>query len=291
MSTANLGFIGIGRMGEPMVLRLIARGHRVTVFNRSQEKLEKVCDAGARKAGSPRAVAAAAEIVFLCLTDAGAVEAVVFGPEGVAAGAGPGTLLVDCSSIAPSATREMSARWRDACEGRWVDAPVSGGVPGAEQGTLIFLCGGDAADIERIRPLLGDLGRQATHMGPVGSGQMTKLCNQAIVSCNLAVIAEAIHLAAAAGVDSSRLAEALRGGFADSTPLQIYGPRMAGTASGPPMGALATMLKDMTNVLEQARALGAPMPMTSAAAELYRLVAGRGYLEADLENLVRLFDP
>src|SRR5690606_5145550 len=113
MTAANLGFIGVGKMGEPMVLRLLGGGHRVTVFNRSREKLAKVCDAGACAAGSPREVAAVADIIFLCLTDASAVEAVVFGADGVAEGAGQGTLLVDCSSISPAATRAMAARWQE----------------------------------------------------------------------------------------------------------------------------------------------------------------------------------
>jgi 3-hydroxyisobutyrate dehydrogenase len=152
------------------------------------------------------------------------------------------------------------------------------------------MCGGEPGEVERVAPILGRLGQRSTHMGPVGSGQAAKLCNQAIVSCNLAAIAEVLNLAQRAGVGAARLPQALAGGFADSLPLQIYGPRMAAPGESEPMGEVATMMKDVENVFELARALKVSMPMTAAARDLYRRTAELGYLHADLENLMRLYD-
>lgn len=287
---AALGFVGLGKMGEPMVLRLLDAGYRVSAFNRNAAKLRAACAAGAAPCTSPADVARRADIVFLCVSDSAAVEAVVFGTDGIAAGARAGTLLVDCSSISPRATRDMAARLAASAGMRWVDAPVSGGVLGAQNGTLIFLCGGAAEDVARVRPVLARPGQRATHLGPVGSGQLAKLCNQAIVGTNLAVIAEVMNLARRAGLDAARLPAALEGGFADSLPLRIYGPRMATGGPAPPQGEVATMLKDLDNVLEQARALGVSLPVAGLAAELYRLVADRGLRRADLQHLVRLYD-
>lgn len=290
MTEPALGFIGIGKMGLPMALRLLEAGYRVTAFNRTAGKLQAVLDAGAEAADSPATVAAASDIVFLCLSDANAVEEVTFGEAGISTGGGSGKLLVDCSSIPPETTRGMAQRLRRAAGMRWVDAPVSGGVEGARRGALIFMCGGEADAVERVGPILARLGQRSTHLGPSGSGQAAKLCNQAIVSCNLAVIAEAINLARQAGVGAERLPQALAGGFADSLPLQVYGPRMANLSEHQPVGEIATMLKDVDNILEMAQALGVPMPMTSNAADLYRKTADLGYRHADLENLARLYD-
>jgi 3-hydroxyisobutyrate dehydrogenase len=290
MAEPALGFIGIGKMGLPMTLRLLAAGYRVIAFNRTPARLQAVRVAGAEVADSPAAVAAGADIVFLCLTDTQAVEEVTFGEAGLAVGGEAGKLVVDCSSISPDATRRMADLLAATAGTRWVDAPVSGGVEGARRGTLIFMCGGEPAEVERVVPILGELGQRSTHMGPVGSGQAAKLCNQAIVSCNLAAIAEVLNLARRAGVGAARLPQALAGGFADSLPLQIYGPRMAAPAGGEPMGEVATMLKDVENVFELARALKVSMPMTAAARDLYRRTAELGYLHADLENLMRLYD-
>lgn len=290
MTETRLGFVGIGKMGLPMASRLLNAGYRLTVFNRTFAKLRSLRDAGAQTAESPAAVAARADVVFLCLTDAGAVEEVALGEAGVAAGGSAGKVLVDCSSISPRATRRMAERLAAAAGMHWVDAPVSGGVDGARRGKLVFFCGGESVQVEPLRPVLRHLGQRCTHLGPVGSGQAAKLCNQAIVSCNLAAIAEVINLARQAGISAGRLPRALEGGFADSLPLRIYGPRMAAPAGGEPMGEVATMLKDVANVLELARELGIAMPMTEAAEERYRRTADSGYGHADLENLMRLYD-
>lgn len=265
----KLGFIGIGLMGKPMTLRLLAAGHEVTVWNRSPEKLEEVLAKGARRADSPAAVARAADIVMMCVTDQKAAEEVLFKKNGIIQGASAGKLVVDFSSIAPASAREFAARLEATGMGL-VDAPVSGGVAGAEQGTLAIMAGGRVEHIERVRPVVMHLAARFTRMGDSGAGQVAKLCNQAIVGSLVAVIAEAIRLAEAAGVDSKMLPEALKGGFADSLPLQIFGARMAARRFDPPLAAAATMLKDLQNAAAVAAEKQVWMPMVERALELYR---------------------
>jgi 3-hydroxyisobutyrate dehydrogenase len=281
----KLGFIGIGLMGKPMVLRLLAAGHEVTVWNRSRDKLAPVLEKGAKAAASPAAVARASEIVMMCVTDQKAAEDVLFSAQGVIHGTA--RLVVDFSSIAPASAREFSERLKAKGIGM-VDAPVSGGVPGAEQGTLAIMAGGRAEDIERARPVVMHLAQRFTRMGDAGAGQVTKLCNQIIVGSLFPVIAEAIRLAEAAGVDAKRLPEALKGGFADSLPLQIFGARMAARAFEPPLGTNAIMLKDLENAADVARQYGVSLTMASAAADLYCLMKSQGKGEKDPAVLVEL---
>ena len=286
----TLGFIGTGKMGKPMVLRLLDAGWRVVVHNRTAAKLEELGAAGARIAGSPAEVTANADIVLLCLTDGVAVEQVVLGAQGVVNSAGEEKLVIDFSSISPQDTLRIAQGLQQKSGMRWVDAPVSGGVTGAQRGKLVIMCGGEKNDVDRCRPVFALLSQRITHMGPLGCGQVTKLCNQVIVSCNLAVIAEAINLASSAGIDATRLPDALQGGFADSLPLQIYGPRMAAVHDAEKIGEIYTMLKDVRNALQFAQSLDTPLPMTSAAEEIYNFVADKGYLHTDAENLMRQFD-
>ena len=267
----KLGYLGLGLMGLPMSLRLLKAGHDVSVWNRSASKAAPLVQAGARPAANPREVANAASIIFMCVTDAHAVEDVVFGHEGLAAAPGEGKLVVDFSSIHPDAARDVAARLKAANGMGWIDAPVSGGTKGAAEGTLAVMAGGDAADIERVRPYVLAMARRLTHMGPTGAGQTTKLCNQVIVGCAMAVLAEATRLATNAGIDAGRLPEALAGGFADSIPLQLFVPRMVQGIHSPPLGHIATMLKDLDTVVEVARDTSSPVPMASLAAQLFRM--------------------
>ena len=283
-----LAFIGLGLMGTPMALRLIEAGHRLTVWNRSRDKLAPLAARGAVAAVSPAAAASAAELVMLCLTDTAAVEKVVFGPEGVAAGISHGKIVVDFSSIRPDATRRFAERLKREHGAGWVDAPVSGGVPGAEHGTLAIMAGGETADIERVRPVMAPLCSRFTHMGPSGAGQTTKLCNQVIVGCNLVVLAEAIKLAESAGVDATRLPECLKGGFADSLPLQIFGARMASGRYDPPLGASETLLKDLDTACDLARQTVTALPMASLASSFFRLLKARGGGKLDPAALISL---
>lgn len=281
--TEKLGYLGLGMMGFPMTRRLLSAGHEVSVWNRSAAKAKALIEAGAKPAADPREVAASASIIFMCLTDAAAVEGVVFGPHGIAAAPGDGKLVVDFSSIHPEKARAIATRLKAANGMGCIDAPVSGGTKGAEEGTLAVMAGGEAADIERVRPYVLAMARRLTHMGPTGAGQMTKLCNQVIVGCAMAVLAEATRLAVNSGIDAGKLPEALAGGFADSIPLQLFVPRMVQGIHSPPLGHIATLLKDLDTVGEVAHDTSTPVPMASLAAQLFRLAkAARG---ADVDAL------
>ncbi|WP_136635304.1 NAD(P)-dependent oxidoreductase [Pseudooceanicola onchidii] len=289
--TTTLGYIGTGLMGAPMAGRLIDAGNPVTVWNRSAHKAEPLVARGASLGDSPADVAAKSDIVFLCLTDTAAMRDAVFGDNGVAKGARAGSVLVDFSSIQPEATREMAAKLKAETGMEWIDAPVSGGVPGAEAGTLAIMAGGDQAAFDRVEPFVMQMASRFTLMGPSGAGQTTKLCNQVIVGCTMAVLAEAARLATNAGVDAARLPEALAGGFADSKPLQLFVPRMVNAQHEPPLGHVYTMLKDLDSVCDLARASTSPVPFTAMAAEQFRLLTVRGGATADALEIFKLSAP
>jgi 3-hydroxyisobutyrate dehydrogenase len=288
-SLPALAFAGIGLMGLPMTRRLLAAGYPLRVWNRSPDKCQPLLDLGAQPASAPRQLCAAADIVMLCLADTAAVREVVFGPGGIVEGARAGQLLVDFSSLEPAATREMAAELERRTGMRWVDAPVSGGTPGAEAGSLAIMAGGRGEDIERIRPILVHLGQRLTRMGEVGAGQVTKVCNQMIVACNALVIAEVVALAEQAGVDASLLAPALAGGFADSRPLQILAPQMAESRFEPIKWHVRTLLKDLDTATKLSREQGSATPMSGLAAQLLRLHGSQGHLEHDPATLVQLY--
>lgn len=286
--TLKIGFIGIGLMGRPMSLRLLAAGNDVTVYNRNPAKTAPLAEAGARVAGSVAELVKSVDVVMLCVSDTAAVEAVVFGKGGVAEHTRKGQYLVDFSSIDPAATRDFAVRL--GVQGaRWIDAPVSGGVVGAEAGSLAIMAGGAVEDVEALRELLAPLYSRLTHMGPVGSGQVTKVCNQMIVGCNALVIAEMMALAEASGVDAGRIPEALAGGFADSKPLQILAPRMAASDFDAPPWTVATLLKDLTLAAGLSRAAGQATPMSATAQQLMRLHGGQGNLGADPATLIEQY--
>ncbi len=287
-ASEKLGYLGLGLMGAPMSRRLLQAGHDVTVWNRSSDKAAVLVQAGATQAASPREVATRAGIIFMCVTDADAVEKVAFGPEGLATATGPDRLVVDFSSIHPDAARDIAARLKAANGMGWIDAPVSGGTKGAEEGTLAVMAGGDAADVERARPYILAMARRFTHMGPIGAGQTTKLCNQVIVGCAMAVLAEATRLAVNGGIDASRLPEALAGGFADSIPLQLFVPRMVQGIHSPPLGHIATMLKDLDTIADVAQATSTPVPMASLAGQLFRLAKAARGADADALEIYKL---
>ena len=286
----KLGFLGTGLMGSPMTLRLLDAGYSIYIWNRTAKKIISLLENGATAADSPSTVAIESEFVFMCLTDANAVEQVVFGDKGVVKTGSEKKLLVDFSSIPPDLTREYSMRLESECGMSWIDAPVSGGVKGAEEGTLAILAGGKLEAIEQIRPIVSNLCNRMTHMGHTGAGQVTKLCNQVIVASNLVTIAEAISLAERSGVDATKLHEALAGGFGDSLPLQIFGPRFAERKVKPLLGHIYTMLKDIDNARELGRETNTPLPMVGLAAEMFRQVSSQGYAQEDVTHLIRLFE-
>jgi 3-hydroxyisobutyrate dehydrogenase len=284
-----VAFAGIGLMGLPMCRRLLAAGYPLTVWNRSPDKCAELVAAGARQVITPAELCQHAEIILLCLADSRVVRQVVFAPAGIIAGGKPGQLLVDFSSLEPAATREMAADLAAHTAMHWLDAPVSGGTAGAIAGTLAIMAGGRAEDVARVRPILAHLGQRLTHMGALGAGQVTKVCNQMLVACNALVIAEMVALAEQSGVDASLLAEALSGGFADSKPLQILAPQMAARQFEPIKWHVRTLLKDLDTAVKLAREQGASTPLTGLAAQLMRLHGSQGNLERDPATLIELY--
>jgi 2-hydroxy-3-oxopropionate reductase len=289
----EIGFCGPGLMGAPMIRHLLRAGHAVHVWNRTRARAEALLADGAQVVDTPRELATRCEAVLLCVADAAAVEETVFGAAGILSAGDSGRLrwIVDHSSIPPAATRafaQRAATLADAGKGGgvgWIDAPVSGGVAGATAGTLAIMAGGATADIEAVRPLLDAYSARLTHMGEVGAGQTTKLCNQTIVTATLAAIAEAVSLAQRSGIDAAKLTEGLAGGWADSVLLQIFVPRM--TQSGlAPIGALRTFQKDIDTVAATAYETGTPMPVSSTVQQLLRLGAAMGLAEADLSAFI-----
>ncbi|MND73893.1 2-hydroxy-3-oxopropionate reductase [compost metagenome] len=290
MSTLpSLGFAGIGLMGLPMCRRLLAAGYPLAVWNRNPDKCKPLVEAGARQVASPAELCQHADVVMLCLADTSVVREVVFGPAGVVEGAKKGQLLVDFSSLEPNATREMAAELAAKTGMGWLDTPVSGGVVGAEAGSLAIMVGGELQDLERVRPVLLNLGQRVTHMGGVGAGQVTKACNQMIVACNALVIAEVVALAERSGVDASLIAEALAGGFADSKPLQFLAPQMAENRFEPVKWHVRTLLKDLDAAVKFSREQGSATPISGLAAQLMRLHGSQGFLEKDPSTLVQMY--
>lgn len=286
--TPSLGFIGLGVMGTPMTGRLLDAGFSVSVWNRSPEKTVQLVEKGATLAASPSALAGQCDVVMLCITDTAAVAEVALGENGLRDGARAETIIVDFSSIDPVETRRIAGILHDTCGAIWIDAPVSGGVPAAEQGTLVVMAGGETAAIDHVRSVVEHLAQRLTHMGPSGAGQITKVCNQMIVGCTIATVAEALKMAADNGVDATKLPECLAGGFADSTILQNHARRMAeGNLS--PRGHATTMLKDMDIACAAAQRSATVVPMTALATQLYRLLVAQGHGKLDQVGLMRLY--
>ena len=277
-----LGFIGLGLMGFPMLERLLAAGYPVTVWNRSTDKVARAISAGATAAETPAAVARAADIIFTCVTDDRAVSEIVFADGGIASAATDRKVLIDCSTIRPTAGREMAERLRRETGMAWVDAPVTGGVVGARAGKLVIMAGGSEDDIERVRPVMAAVSQSFKRMGQQGAGLVTKLCNQVIVACGKVVLSEMLLLAQGGGVDGAMVPEALRNGSADSTQLQREAPRMVARDFDNPHGTASTILKDLDIISEFACDTGGTMPLTGLVHDLFRahIAAGNGWRDS-----------
>lgn len=284
----TLGFIGIGLMGKPLVLRLLAASFKVNVWNRTPEKLNSVIEAGAIACDSIAKLTNDSDVIILCLADTAVVSQVVEN-EIIHSGARD-KLIIDLSSIHPETTRQLAAKLKQQCNIDWVDAPVSGGTLGAEQGTLAIMAGGSEENIDIARQVLAPLYKQLTHMGEIGSGQVTKICNQMIVSCNVLVIAEMMKLAQQAGVEAEKIPQALAGGFADSKPLQIVAPQMATATFEPIKWRVKTLLKDLNMAVDVAGKHGTAIPMSGLAAQLMQLHGSHGFLDKDPATLIKLFE-
>lgn len=287
MSKADmtLGFAGIGLMGLPMCRRLLAAGYPLTVWNRNRDKCAPLQAEGAAVVATPAELAQHCDVLILCLADTSAVCEVT---EAVLPALQKGQIIIDCSSIEPQATRELAARVVQH-GAHWLDVPVSGGVGGAENGSLTLMAGGAADVLARVEPVLMQLGQRLTHMGPTGSGQVTKICNQMLVACNAMVIAEVVALAQRAGVDAELLTPALTGGFADSKPLQILAPQMASRTFEPVRWHVRTLLKDLDMAASLSREQGSATPMSGIAAQLMRMHAAAGSAGRDPSTLIELY--
>jgi 3-hydroxyisobutyrate dehydrogenase-like beta-hydroxyacid dehydrogenase len=283
----QLGWIGLGAMGFPMVLRLLAAGHCVTVWGRSRERLVPALEAGAREASSPADVAAASEATFLCVPDGAAVEELIFAPRGIAAGARAGSVLIDHSTIDPADTRRLGEALRSGCAMDWIDAPVSGGPAGASAGTLSTFLGGYESSVNRIRPWIAAYAANVTHMGGPGAGQTTKCCNQLIVTTTIAIWTETLAFAQRCGLEPSVVVDALAGGWADSAIRRALAPGIATRDARVPR--LAYFIKDLDFASAAARECGASLPVGEAVASLFRSAAVKAGSGANLNDLTDLF--
>ena len=286
----TLGFIGLGIMGRPMVERLLAADYKINIWNRNPEKSLPLIEQGALICQNPADVTLKSDVILMCLTNGQAVQKVTLGQHGIVEGGRQGKLVVDFSSIDVETTQNIATELSEKCGMNWVDAPVSGGVVGAQKGNLAILCGGAEKHIDEIRPILVHLARRVTHMGGCGAGQVTKLCNQLIVSSNIIAIAEAINLGRRSGIDVEKLPDALTGGFADSMPLQIFGRRMVSQSWTTAMGVVSTMLKDVENVAELAENVGLETHVLRAAQFVYQAVAEKGFADEDLSRVAEFYD-
>lgn len=281
----RIGFVGLGTMGGYMAANLLKAGFEVTVWNRTPDRAAALVASGAREAATPADVARASDIVCTCVSDTPDVEAVLFGADGVAEGLAAGGLVIDYSTISPSATAEFAARLRKQGVGL-VDAPVSGGSEGARLGTLTIMAGGDVADLERARPVLEATGKTITHFGPVGSGQAVKAVNQVVISGVYLAVAEGMVLAMKAGLDPQAVVTALGGGVAGSWILANRSAKMINNDY--PLGFRTRLhLKDLGIALELAQSLGVVLPVTALAAQLESGLVARGYGDEDMSNLAR----
>ena len=280
---ADIGFIGLGLMGAGFTKRLVSSGHRVLGYDLNSAKVAEAQGWGVVPAGSPGEAAAGGALVFVCVTTSGAVREVVLGLA--AAGGLAGKTVVDVSTTEMGITREIAAAVA-AAGGAFLDAPVSGGPPAAEAGTLAIMLGGEEAAFEQARPVLEQLGL-ATHMGPTGAGQATKLVNQALCLTNYVICAEGLRLAEAYGVDASRIPAALAPGLGNSAVLQAIFPRMVAKDYAP-RGYARQILKDLELVHEATRAQHLAMPMLSQALTMFRLMVSQGKSELDGAGIVTL---
>ncbi len=283
----KLGFIGLGIMGAPMAGHLRAAGHDLFVATRSTVP-QALVDAGAKPCASAAEVARAADIVFTMLPDTPDVEKVLFGAQGVASGLSAGKTVVDMSSISPIATKEFAQRIAAAgCD--YLDAPVSGGEVGAKAASLTIMVGGSETAFERVKPLFALMGKNITHVGGVGDGQVTKVANQIIVALNIAAVGEALVFASKAGADPAKVRQALMGGFAASRILEVHGERMIKRTFNPGF-RIALHQKDLNLALQGAKALGVALPQTACAAQLMQAAQAQGWDQLDHSALVKALE-
>lgn len=283
----KVALIGAGAMGGAIGTRLVETGNRLTVFDPDKEKVKQLVDKGAFAATTAAEAALASDYVILSLNSPGVVRRAVFGEAGVAAGAKPGTLIIDMSSIDPGATKQLAED--AAAQGlRWVDSPLSGGAPKALIGQLTLMAGGSQEDVADAHVVLRHLAANYTHMGPVGAGQTTKLINQVLCGLGFLAVAEATQLALDAGVDAAKIPLALKGGRADSAILQEYLPRYV-ARDYRRTGRIDNMVKDLSGAQDLARRTHTAMPLTAVCVEIHRMLTAAGLGGEDQAALMEFF--
>lgn len=284
LATTNVGFIGLGIMGAPMAANLLKAGFTVTVWNRTPSRMGSLVEAGARPAASPAEVAAASEVSVSCVTNSADVQAIALGKGGVIEGANPGSVYIDCSTIAPQVARTVAAEL--AGKGiAMLDAPVSGGDVGAKAGTLAIMVGGEAETFDRCLPVLQAMGKTIVHVGPNGAGQVVKLCNQVAGGLNLLAAAEAVNLARRSGVDPAKMLEVVSAGAAGSWMLTNLGPRAVAGDYAPGF-MVDLMQKDLRLVLDAANESHTPLPGTALVSQLFQSIQAEGRGTDGTQSLV-----
>ncbi|MGN6379213.1 MAG: NAD(P)-dependent oxidoreductase [Gaiellales bacterium] len=286
MPPMRIAVIGLGTMGAPMARHLLEAGHEVVVHNRTRDREQPLAELGAARAASPGEAAASAEAVLTCVSDTPDLEQVVTGPGGVIEGLARGGLVVDCSTVSPSATAALAGRLADAGIG-FVDAPVSGGSEGAERGTLTIFCGGAEDDVARARPILEAFGSRITHLGPAGAGQVAKAVNQVMIAATYAGVGEGIALAQAAGLPMPALMEALGSGAAASWVLTNRAQNMIDDSY--PLGfKVALHRKDLGIALDAAAESGLALELSAAVARQEDALIAGGHADEDVSALARV---
>lgn len=279
-----IAFLGIGLMGSRMATRLIQAGFQVAVWNRTASACDELLDIGAQALELSNI--GEYPVILICLADDKAVQAVF---EQIQPNLKAKQVIVDFSSLSVAATKTL-AQAAATHEVTWIDSPVSGGTAGAEQGTLVIFAGGDAQTITELTPIYNVLSQRVTRMGDTGTGQATKICNQLIVAANSALIAEAVALADRAGVDTTLLAPALAGGFADSKPFQILTPRMATHTFEPIQWKVQTLSKDLNNAVTLANNVNLDIPVAQKALLQLQTHQKNGFAEKDLATMIQLIE-
>lgn len=284
----TIGFIGLGIMGRPMALNVLKAGFPLMVYDLLPQAVEPLAVAGAGVAESPKAVTQAADVVLLCLPDSPDVQAAMRGPTGILAGVRSGQIIVDMSTISPVVARELAAE-AAAHKAILLDAPVSGGEIGAQGGALSIMVGGDPAALEAVMPVLQTMGKRILHMGESGAGQVTKACNQLVIAITIEAVAEAMVLAAKAGVDPAQMRQALLGGHAYSKVLESQGERFLAHNFKP---GFRTRLqyKDLNIAVDAGRAYGAPLLATALVHQLYGVLMAQGAADQDHAVLITLLE-
>lgn len=289
MSTGErIGFIGIGIMGKPMAVNLMRAGHSLCVFNRTRSKIEPLLEAGAGEGSHPQDVAERSDVIITIVTDTPDVEQVLFAEHGVASGGRAGQVVIDMSTIAPDGARSFSQRLRE--QGiELLDAPVSGGDVGAQNGTLTIMVGGETSAFERCRPILEVMGARITHVGPSGAGQTVKLCNQILGAVNLIAVCEALSVAKKANLDLKTLHHVVTGGAANSWALESLGAKIIDHDLDPAF-MVRLMQKDLDIALNAGKELQMPLPGTALANQLLRAVQSMGGDDLGTQAMIRAYE-